>query len=181
VGGEFAIALLALALALRTRRKSHWSLGHRSPSRERRARPGLSLGPCREAYPILMDELPGTRAMIKFKLIMVFVTYEITDLVLNAARAAGATGATIIKNARGQGLERRTTFLGLEYLAPRDVILILAESRRSEKIMQAVTKAGALDERLDTGLALELDVSRALGLTEHIKALAAEKPLEEKF
>lgn len=126
-----------------------------------------------------MDVLSGIRAMIKFKLIMVFVTYEMTDLVLKAARAAGATGATIIKNARGQGLERRTMFLGLEYFAPRDVILILVESRRSEAVMRSVTKAAALDERPDTGLALELDVSRALGLTEHIKALAAEMPPEK--
>ena len=117
--------------------------------------------------------------MINFKLIMVFVNDEKTDLVLDAARAAGATGATIIKNARGQGLERRTTFFGLEYLAPRDVILVLAESRRSEAIMQAVVEAGGLDESLDTGLALELDVNRTLGLTAHIKALAAAKPLEE--
>lgn len=44
--------------------------------------------------------------------------------------------------------------------------------------MEAVVAAGGLDERLDTGLALELDVTRALGLTEHIKALAAAKPPE---
>jgi len=114
--------------------------------------------------------------MVNFKLIMVFVTDEKTEVVLDAARAAGATGATIIKNAQGQGLERRTTFFGLEYLAPRDIILILAESRRTEEIMQAVLNAGGLDESLETGLALELDVSRVLGLTEHIKALAAAKP-----
>jgi len=126
-----------------------------------------------------MGERLGTGAMINFKLIMVFVTDEKTELVLDAARAAGATGATIIKNARGQGLERRTTFFGLEYLAPRDVILILAEARRTEEIMQAVVDAGALDESLNTGLALEVDVSRALGLTEHIEALATGKPLNE--
>lgn len=116
--------------------------------------------------------------MNKFKLIMVFVNDEKTELVIDAARAAGATGATIIKNARGQGRERRTTFFGLEYLAPRDVILVLVESRRSEEIMQAIVAAGGLDESLDTGLALELDISRALGLTEHIKALAEAKPLK---
>lgn len=116
--------------------------------------------------------------MIKFKLVMVFVDDEKTDRVLKAARGAGATGATIIKNARGQGLERQTTFFGLEYLAPRDVILVLVEARRAKTVMEAVVAAGGLDERLDTGLALELDVTRALGLTEHIKALAAAKPPE---
>jgi nitrogen regulatory protein PII len=116
--------------------------------------------------------------MIKFKLVMVFVDDEKTDRVLQAARGAGATGATIIKNARGQGLERQTTFFGLEYLAPRDVILVLVEARRAKAVMDAVVATGGLDERLDTGLALELDVTRALGLTEHIKALAAAKPPE---
>lgn len=42
---------------------------------------------------------------MKFKLIMVFVDQERTDDVLDAACAAGATGATIINNARGQGLK----------------------------------------------------------------------------
>jgi nitrogen regulatory protein PII len=116
--------------------------------------------------------------MIKFKLVMVFVDDEKTDQVLEAARAAGATGATIIKNARGQGLGRQTTFFGLEYLAPRDVILVLVEGRRARAVMDAVVAAGGLDESLDTGLALELDVTHALGLTEHIKALASVKPLE---
>lgn len=116
--------------------------------------------------------------MTKFKLIMVFVDDERTDRVLDAARAAGATGATIIRNAQGQGLERRSSFFGLEYLAPRDVILVLVEARRSEAVLDAVVAAGQLDERLETGLALELDVTRAHGLSEHIKALAATKPLD---
>jgi hypothetical protein len=116
--------------------------------------------------------------MLDFKLIMVFVDHEKTELVLDAARAAGATGATILKNAQGQGLERRTTFFGLEYLAPRDVVLTLVEARRAPEVMEAVANAAGLDESLETGLALELDVSRVLGLSAHIEALAAAKPVE---
>jgi hypothetical protein len=116
--------------------------------------------------------------MVKFKLIMVFVDDAKTDLVLDAARAAGATGATIIKYAQGQGLERRTTFFGLEYLAPRDVVLVLVEARRSRGVLDAVSSAAGLDESLETGLALELDVDRALGLSAHIEALAATKPVD---
>jgi nitrogen regulatory protein PII len=117
-------------------------------------------------------------AMINFKLIMVFVDEKRTERVLDAARAAGATGATIIKNARGQGLERKLTFFGLEYLALRDVILVLVEARRATAVMDAVVEAGELDESLDSGLALELDVTRALGLSEHVKALEDAKPPE---
>lgn len=112
-----------------------------------------------------------------FKLLMVFVDQDRTDKVLDAARGAGATGATIINNAQGQGLKPHLTFFGLEFMASRSVILILVEARRSSKVLDAVCEAGKLDESLNTGLALELEVSRAVGLSEHIKALSQEHPL----
>ncbi|QQD22384.1 P-II family nitrogen regulator [Oceanospirillaceae bacterium ASx5O] len=114
---------------------------------------------------------------MQFKLILVFVDDEKTDKVLDAARAAGATGATIISHARGQGLKKMTGIFGLELLNPRAVLLILVEERRADAILQAVTDAGGLDEQLDTGIALMLDVDKALGLTQHIKALQKEHPL----
>jgi nitrogen regulatory protein PII len=48
-----------------------------------------------------------------FKLIIALVEDDKTDAVLNAARDSGATGATVINQARGEGLERSPTFLGL--------------------------------------------------------------------
>ncbi|QQD25013.1 P-II family nitrogen regulator [Venatoribacter cucullus] len=114
---------------------------------------------------------------MQFKLILVFVDDEKTDKVLDAARAAGATGATIISHARGQGLKKMTGIFGLELLNPRAVLLILVEERRADAILQAVTDAGGLDEQLDTGIALMLDVDKALGLTQHIEALQKEHPL----
>ena len=48
-----------------------------------------------------------------FKLIIVFVEDEHTDLVLEAAREQGATGATVHSQARGEGGERKTTLLGV--------------------------------------------------------------------
>src|SRR5690606_2048564 len=114
---------------------------------------------------------------MQFKLILVFVDDEKTDKVLDAARAAGATGATIISHARGQGLKKMTGIFGLELLNPRAVLLILVEARRADAILQAVTDAGGLDEQLDTGIALMLDVDKALGQTQHIEALQKEHPL----
>lgn len=111
-----------------------------------------------------------------FKLIMVFVDEDKTDKVLDSSRQAGATGATIITNARGQGLQKTLGIFGLEILNPRDVVLILAETRRADDIMDAVTKAGQLDESLSTGIAIQIDVDKAMGLTEHIKALEKQIP-----
>ncbi|QTF91536.1 hypothetical protein [Halomonas sp. BM-2019] len=64
-------------------------------------------------------------------------------------------------------------------MASRSVILILVEARRASAVLEAVSEAGQLDESLETGIALELEVSRALGLSEHIKALSREHPLDK--
>jgi hypothetical protein len=115
---------------------------------------------------------------IKFKLILAFVDDGIVESVLDAAREAGATGSTIIPNARGQGLKRHLTFFGLEFLGPRSVLMFLVESRRADAVMDAVTRVGKLDETLETGIAIELDVTRATGLSAHIQTLAEQVPIE---
>lgn len=111
-----------------------------------------------------------------FKLIMAFVDEDQTDPVLAASRKAGATGATIIPNARGLGLEKTLGIFGLEILHPRDVVLVLVEARRSSEVLEAVKQAGHLDESLGTGIALEIDVNKAVGLSEHIKKLEEQIP-----
>lgn len=59
---------------------------------------------------------------MRFKLIVAFVDETCTDTVLDAAREAGATGATVINHARGEGLEKKKTFMGLGLDIQRDVI-----------------------------------------------------------
>ena len=44
-----------------------------------------------------------------FKLILAFVEDSKTTAVMNAAREEGATGATVINNARGEGLSQKKT------------------------------------------------------------------------
>lgn len=113
---------------------------------------------------------------MKFKLIMVLVDDTRLDPVLDEARTAGATGATVINNAQGQGLKQRFGIFGLELMEPRSVALILVEERRADAVLDAVSRAGQLDETLSTGIALELDVVRAVGLAEHVKVLAEKCP-----
>ena len=42
---------------------------------------------------------------MRFKLIIAFVDNSKTDAVMQAARESGATGATVITSARGEGLK----------------------------------------------------------------------------
>ncbi|MDW1810337.1 P-II family nitrogen regulator, partial [Vibrio sp. Vb2362] len=64
---------------------------------------------------------------MRFKLILAFVEDSKTDKVLDAARDAGATGATVINNARGQGLNQKRTFFGLTLEVQKDVLLFVVE------------------------------------------------------
>ena len=62
-----------------------------------------------------------------FKLIIAFVDDDKTDEVMDAARKKGATGATVINHARGEGLQPSKTFLGLSLETQRDVLMWVVE------------------------------------------------------
>ena len=68
------------------------------------------------------------------KMIMALVADEKTDTVLEAAREAGATGATVITSVRGEGLEPVKTFLGLEVASQRDILLFLVAAPLALKL-----------------------------------------------
>jgi len=106
-----------------------------------------------------------------FKLIIAFVDDEKTDTVMKAAREAGATGATIIANARGEGLKPAKTFLGLSLETQCDVLLFLVEHHLSRSILEHICETGAFDTSPGTGIALQLDVEDAVGVGHQIKKL----------
>lgn len=99
-----------------------------------------------------------------FKMIIVFVEDDKTDAVMDAARKAGATGSTVITNARGEGLHVNKTFLGLSLETQRDVILFLVEQHLSRQILEGINIAGELDAKPGTGIAFQLDVEDAVGI-----------------
>ncbi|PHS72420.1 MAG: transcriptional regulator [Cycloclasticus sp.] len=106
-----------------------------------------------------------------FKLILVFVDVNKTDTVLEAARNIGATGATIINNARGEGIEKKKTFMGLNLEAQRDVILFLVEQHLSRKIIEEIARAGQFDEEPGSGIAIQIDVEDAIGVLHQAKEI----------
>ncbi len=63
---------------------------------------------------------------MKFKLILASVKPEKSDLIVDSAKAAGATGATVV-TARGTGIHEAKTFFGLTLEAQTDIILFLVE------------------------------------------------------
>lgn len=101
---------------------------------------------------------------MRLKLIIAMVANEKTELVIEAARKAGATGATIITNVRGEGLIPEKTFLGLDLEAQRDTLLFIVAEPMARTILEAVAVAAKFDEEQGSGIAIQLDIEDFVGL-----------------
>lgn len=102
-----------------------------------------------------------------FKLIIAMTKTAETDNVIDAAKAAGGTGATVIP-ARGTGIHEAKSFFGLSLEVQTDVILLLVEERLVEPVLEAIDRSGRLKEP-GGGIAFVLDVSQVVGLESQIK------------
>jgi nitrogen regulatory protein PII len=107
-----------------------------------------------------------------FKLLVVFVEDSKTDAVMKAAREAGATGATVINNARGEGVNQTKTFFGLTLETQRDVVLFIVEEHLSRKILETISEVAELDEQPGRGIAIQIDVEDAVGVAHQVEKLA---------
>ena len=106
-----------------------------------------------------------------FKLIIIMVEDQRTQDVLDAAREAGATGCTVLNQARGEGIKPRKSFLGLSIDSQVDVIMMLAEEHMAREIMEMVAEAGEFEETPGAGIAFQVDVEDAIGVQHQIEVL----------
>ena len=108
---------------------------------------------------------------MKFKLIIAFVEDTKTDDIMDAARDAGATGCTVINNARGEGIKESKTFFGLTLTSQRDVVLLLVEQHLSRHILEHIGEVGEFDAKPGTGIAVVIDVEDAVGVVHQSEEL----------
>jgi nitrogen regulatory protein PII len=99
---------------------------------------------------------------MRFKVILAPVKTEKTDRVVDAAKQAGATGATIIP-ARGTGMQEAKTFFGLTLEVQTDIIMFLIEEHVVQDILDAIKTAGEFSKP-GTGIAFVLPVEHVIGL-----------------
>ena len=109
-----------------------------------------------------------------FKMIVVFVEDDKTAAVMAAARKAGATGATVINHARGEGLTKSKTFFGLTLETQRDVILLLVEEHLSRFILEEIGRTGEFEKTPGTGIAIQIDVEDAIGVSHQMEKITEE-------
>ena len=111
---------------------------------------------------------------MRLALIVALVSDEKTDIVIDAARGGGATGATIISGVRGEGLKPERTFLGLELAAKRDVVLFLVVETRARDILERIRDAGRIDEEHGAGVAFQLAIEDVVGLSTQLPTILEE-------
>jgi len=109
---------------------------------------------------------------MRFKLILSSVKADITDSVVDSAKGAGATGATIIP-ARGTGINEAKTFFGLSLEAQTDIIMFLVEEHLVSKLLATIKEAGQF-HKPGTGIAFVLPVEQVVGLDSQIETFKEE-------
>jgi nitrogen regulatory protein P-II 1 len=96
-----------------------------------------------------------------YKSIIAMVKPDLTDKVVDSAKQAGATGATIIA-ASGTGAREAKTFFGLSLDIRTDVILFLVDGEIVDPVLSAIQTAGRFSEP-GTGIAFVIAVEQTAG------------------
>jgi len=106
-----------------------------------------------------------------FKLIIALVDDTKSAAIVDAARDAGATGATILGDARGEGLKPKKSFFGLTMEATRDVLLFIVEEHLCRSILERIAEVGKFEAQPGNGVAFQLDIEDAVGFGRQIDSL----------
>ena len=82
----------------------------------------------------------------KHELIIVISEQGYTELVMDAAKGAGAYGGTVI-HAKGTGQAAAEKFLGVTIAAEKEILFIVTKTEQKNSIMQAIMKDAGLDSK----------------------------------
>ena len=118
-------------------------------------------------------EEPAMETAIRYDLILVIVNRGNTDLVMDAARAEGARGGTVL-HARRVGYEDREKLLGFTLQPEKEVVAILTPRPQKHELMQAINQAAGLNTPA-AGVLFSLPVSDMIGLQPPITLDGEEK------
>jgi len=98
----------------------------------------------------------------KYALVLAIINRGYTDLVMAAAKSAGATGGTMI-DARGLGYEEAEKFLGVSIQSEKSIVAILCDSEEKHNIMQAINQSAGLRTEA-RGILFSLAVDDMIGI-----------------
>ena len=97
-----------------------------------------------------------------FELLFVIANEGYTDLIMDAARSAGASGGTVIK-AKGTGAEYTEKFFGFSIASEKEIHFIVVPAQGRNNIMKAIMEKAGLDSKAQS-IVFSLPVSNAIGI-----------------
>lgn len=96
------------------------------------------------------------------ELIIVIANQGNIELIMDAARGAGAYGGTVI-HARGTGMEQAEKFLGVSIAAEKEMIFIVTKKEQKNSIMKAIIEKAGMESRAKS-IVFSLPVTDTAGL-----------------
>ncbi len=96
------------------------------------------------------------------ELIIVIAEHGYTELIMDAARGAGAYGGTVI-HAKGTGIEAADKFMGVTLAAEKEVIYIVTKTEQKNPIMKAIMENAGLESKAKS-VVFSLPVTDTAGL-----------------
>ena len=97
-----------------------------------------------------------------YELIIVISNYGYNNLVMDAAREAGAGGGTVV-HSRGTGREKAEKFLGVTLAEEKEMTFIVTRSEKKNDIMKAIMEKAGLESKAKSIL-FSLPVTETTGL-----------------
>lgn len=96
------------------------------------------------------------------ELIVVILNEGYSDMVMDAAREAGATGGTVL-HAKGTGKGKTEKFYGVSLAEEKDMIYILASTNKKSNIMRSINQNCGIDTPA-AAVSFSLPVSEVAGI-----------------
>lgn len=96
------------------------------------------------------------------ELIVVIANQGYIELVMDAARGAGAYGGTVI-HAKGTGMEQAEKFMGVSLATEKEMIFIVAQKEQKNDIMKAVMEKAGMESKAKS-IVFSLPVTDTAGL-----------------
>ena len=98
----------------------------------------------------------------EYELLVVISNYGYNNLVMEAAREAGAGGGTVV-HARGTGMERAEKFLGVTLAEEKEITFIVARAEKKNGIMSSIMEKAGMESKAKSIL-FSLPVTETAGL-----------------
>lgn len=96
------------------------------------------------------------------ELLVVIANQGYTEMIMDAAREAKATGGTVI-HAKGTGMKKAEQFLGVSLAVEKEIIFMVARHENKNAIMRAIMEKAGLESKAKS-IVFSLPVTETAGM-----------------